>query len=216
MKELKDFANLRRAYDRAMRGPAGIGFGRLTTWGLNAPPDLNLRRLLGRPARVLEVGCGQGHLLEKAHRQLRPERLVGVDLSEVMARIAWQRLTRRRKTDRIQVMQAEATALPFPDSSFDAVLSMHMMEHLDDEPLSRFMAEARRVLKPGGRLLAWTFSDNNFIIGLGQRFDYSRQMVGRSADRLCSLANQAGFQRAEKARLGLFYPFNSAVLAHRD
>jgi ubiquinone/menaquinone biosynthesis C-methylase UbiE len=206
-----------------MRGPARVIFGPLTLWG-GAPPDLNLKRLLGDVNSVLEVGCGQGYLLEKALRQLKPERVVGADLSEVMLEIARRRLTRRGKTAWISVVQGEATTLPFQEARFDAVLSMGMMEHLAEDPLLTFLGEARRVLRPGGRLLAWTFAERNPLVlltrgpGWTTRLlpAYGRRMIGRSSDELCGLARTAGFREARRARLGLFFPGYSAVLARRD
>lgn len=223
MKDRAEFKDLGAAYDRAMRGPLRAIFGPLTLRG-GAPSDLHLERLLGDVRSVLEVGCGQGYLLEKALRQLKPERLVGVDLSEVMLAIAERRLQQRGETKRISAVQGEATTLPFRDARFDAVLSMGMMEHLDDDLLLRFMEEARRVLTPGGLLLAWTFSERNPIV-LAYRGPalitrvlpaYGRKMLGRSAEELCRIATGAGFSDSRKARLGRFFPFYSALLASRD
>ncbi len=223
MKDRTEFRQLGADSDRAMRGPLRAVFGPLTLRG-GAPSDLHLERLLGDVGSVLEVGCGQGYQLEKALRQLKPERLVGIDLSEVMLSIAQRRLKHRGETEWISAVQGEATTLPCRDARFDAVLSMGMMEHLDDEWLLRFMGEARRVLKPGGRLLAWTFTERNPIV-LAYRGPalitrllpaYGRTMLGRSSEELCRLANAAGFRNSRKARLGRFFPFYSAVLASRD
>lgn len=223
MNDRTEFKELSVAYDRAMRGPLRAVFGPVTLLG-GAPSDLHLERLLGDARSVLEVGCGQGYLLEKALRQLKPARLVGVDLSEVMLAIARRRLRRRGETKWISVMQGEATSLPLRDTQFDAVLSMGMMEHLDDGLLLNFMREARRVLKPGGHLVAWTFSERHPIVVvyrgpavITRRLPaYGRRMVGRSADELCRLATESGFRDSRKARLGRFFPFYSAVIATRE
>jgi ubiquinone/menaquinone biosynthesis C-methylase UbiE len=220
MKDRTNFKQLGADYDRAMRGPLRAVFGPTTLSG-GAPPDLHLERLLGDVRSVLEVGCGQGYLLEKALRQLKPDRLVGVDLSEVMLSITQERLERRGETESISTVQGEATTLPFQDKRFDAVLSMGMMEHLDDELLVKFMAETRRVLKPEGRLLAWTLSRRSPIVLVyrtpgwisGRLPAYGRTMIGRSPEELCRLAKRAGFMDSRRARLGRFFPFYSAVLA---
>jgi ubiquinone/menaquinone biosynthesis C-methylase UbiE len=88
--------------------------------------------------RVLEVGCGTGLLLERIapHAQ----RAVGVDLSTGMLAHA-----RARGLD---VVEASATALPFPDHSFDVVYSFKVLAHVPD--LRRALAEVQRVLVPGG------------------------------------------------------------------
>ena len=82
---------------------------------------------------VLEVGCGRG-----AFQDLVPH-YVGVDLSESVARYLHK-----------PFFCASATALPFHDNSFDAVWSIHVLEHVPDpEPA---LLEMRRVLKPNGLL----------------------------------------------------------------
>ncbi len=209
MKHPESPADVRNRYNRLTEGPLRIIFGPLALVG-GAWPLLNLERLFGDATSLLEVGCGQGLLLEKALRQLKPRRAVGVDLSEVMLEIAWKRLRRRGKTDAIQVAQAEATTLPFRDACFDGLLSMSMIEHLDEKALMKFMGEARRVLRPGGRLFIWSFSPRNPILLLNQT------MTGRSSRELRRLTTQAGFREARSPRVGLPFPFSSAVLAYRE
>jgi len=89
--------------------------------------------------RVLEVGCGQGHLTTRlADRGID---IVGVDANPNAPEIAG--------TDRVLHMKGED--LDFEDESFDTVLSVHALEHIP--PLDRAIAEMARVLKSGGRAL---------------------------------------------------------------
>ena len=207
MKNPESPADVRNFYNRAMEGPLRALFGPLALQG-GSWPFLNLERLLGGPTSLLEVGCGQGLLLEKTLRQLKPQLAVGVDLSEVMLEIAWERLRRRGKPE-AQVAQAEATTLPFRDACFDGLLSMSMIEHLDEKALMSFMGEARRVLRPGGRLFVWSFSPRSPIVLMRQT------MTGRSSDELQRLTTQAGFRDVRSPRMGLPFPFCSTVLAYR-
>jgi ubiquinone/menaquinone biosynthesis C-methylase UbiE len=97
------------------------------------------------PARVLDLGCGNGALL----RQLG-DRVVhgaGVDASARMVERARQRSA---GAPHLQFVHVDGPALPFPDASFDVVTSLLSFRYLDWDPV---MNEIRRVLRPGGRLL---------------------------------------------------------------
>lgn len=97
-------------------------------------------------SRILEVGCGGGAFL--AFLEERGHRAVGVDILEEAVRMASQ------AAPSSLVTRADALELPFEDSSFDRVLSHHLVEHLED--LSAALREWRRVLKPGGKLVICT------------------------------------------------------------
>jgi len=89
-------------------------------------------RFLG-PGRVLDLGCGVGHSFEL----LAPRETVGVDI-DPSALAGQQRETR----------VADMRQLPFADGSFASILSVQSLEHVPDA--ERVVAEARRVLEPGG------------------------------------------------------------------
>lgn len=99
--------------------------------------------------RVLDVGCGNGIYLRQL--QTRGVAAVGCDVSFGMLVAA------RKATDSRQILVlTDAQALPFADSSFDVILAPHMLYHVPDR--QRALAELRRVLRPGGRLVAVTNS----------------------------------------------------------
>lgn len=105
---------------------------------------------------VLDVGCGTGDLTRRASRRADSGgKIVGIDASPEMVAEA------RRKADRdgagVHFQVAAVEALPFPDATFDVVLSSLMLHHLPDELKDRALVEIRRVLKPGGRLLVVDF-----------------------------------------------------------
>ncbi len=97
------------------------------------------------PRRVLEVGCGQGALAERMQRELGAE-VTALDQSEHMVE-----LTRARG---VEALVGDVQALPFADGMFDSVVAAWMLYHVPD--VERALAEIRRVLKPGGRLVAVT------------------------------------------------------------
>ena len=91
--------------------------------------------------RFLETGCGPGALAEALHRWYPAAEITGVDRDEAFIEFA------KRKAPEIRFQVEDATALSFPDDSFDVTISNTVAEHI--EP-SKFYGEQYRVLKKGG------------------------------------------------------------------
>jgi SAM-dependent methyltransferase len=114
----------------------------------SAHDDINLpalRELLPGPGgRTLDLGCGEG----RVGRYLRSADylVVGADASPTMVRLA------AGHPDAVPAMLADAAALPFRDEAFDLVVAYMCLHDMDQMP--RAVAEASRVLTPGGRLCA--------------------------------------------------------------
>ena len=99
--------------------------------------------------RVLEVGLGYGTVSEGLARSGADYH--GVDIAPGPVGMVRARLERIGGARPEQVQQASVHDLPFPDASFDRVVSIGCLHHTGD--LSRGIAEVRRVLRPGGELL---------------------------------------------------------------
>jgi SAM-dependent methyltransferase len=100
----------------------------------------------GRRLRILDIGCGNGALLRAIGDEDLLESAVGVDVSAAMLAAA-----RNRSTDpAVEFHQVDSPTLPLPDGSVDVAISFLSFRYLDWDPV---MAEIRRVLAPGGRLL---------------------------------------------------------------
>ncbi|MBB3452578.1 ubiquinone/menaquinone biosynthesis C-methylase UbiE [Rhizobium sp. BK313] len=109
--------------------------------------------------RILDVGCGPGWFWAATVNEL-PESLdlTLSDLSPGMVQEAVERC-QSLAFGEVTGQQADATALPLEDGSFDAVIAMHMLYHLPDQPQA--IAEMYRVLKPGGFLAVTTNGAGN-------------------------------------------------------
>jgi ubiquinone/menaquinone biosynthesis C-methylase UbiE len=107
--------------------------------------------------RVLDVGCGTGTLAIEAAKAVGPEgRVDGIDPSpEMIARATSKAKTSGRP---IRFQEAGIESLPFPDDSFDSVLSSLMFHHLDGPLKISGLSEIHRVLGPGGRLTIIDFA----------------------------------------------------------
>lgn len=100
------------------------------------------------PADVADLGCGDGYLTVEAAKWAR--KVIAVDRSpEMLARA--RALAKRRHVSNIVWKRGELEKLPLDDGSVDIALLSQALHHADEPP--RALAEAARVLKPGGRIL---------------------------------------------------------------
>jgi SAM-dependent methyltransferase len=153
---------------RHSRRPAGLEAPGGILMGDTAVYDSLSRTLLGSfyrsiaddvatvaPAggRVLDVGCGPGHLANRMARDHGLE-VTGLDLDPAMIDRARANAERFVAIDsRPTFVAGSVDALPFPDGSFDLVVSSLSMHHWADAVAGQ--AEIGRVLRPGGRALIW-------------------------------------------------------------
>ena len=117
-------------------------------------PDMNLRRNevlrlldLRTGEAVLDVGLGPGFVSYLAAAAVGPSgRIEGIDTSDIMLELA-----RARCADKFWVafQNADATALPFEDASFDAVIVTQVLEYVEE--IDPALSYWYRVLKPGGQ-----------------------------------------------------------------
>jgi arsenite methyltransferase len=101
--------------------------------------------------RVLDAGCGPGFYVAELLDQVGPSGFVaGVDGSPSMLAVAAHRVEGRPN---VELHESDVTALPAPDAAFDRVLSVQVLEYVED--VDRGLRELHRVLRPGGRVVVW-------------------------------------------------------------
>lgn len=132
---------LARVYDRQVR---------LERSALRAALDL---ASVGPQDRLLDLGTGTGALLnELAHRGTRPREVVGFDASgEMLAQVSG--LPRDWR-----LVKGDARSLPFEPARFDVVTSSYLLHIVDGPSRAEILHQAKRVLRPGGRLVTVTIS----------------------------------------------------------
>jgi SAM-dependent methyltransferase len=99
--------------------------------------------------KVLDMGCGTGRFTIPLAEKV--QEVSGLDLSPMMLATARKKLADRGLT--ADLREGDMAALPFPDASFDVVVSMLALMHIPREDRQQVFHEVARVLKPGGRLL---------------------------------------------------------------
>jgi len=109
---------------------------------------------------LLDAGCGDGRFLAAlAKLPTCPARLVGCDISERILKTASAAVERSGRA--AELVRANLELLPFPDASFERVLSVQVIEHLL-EPTAG-IRELARVLQPGGKLVLSTDNTRNYV-----------------------------------------------------
>ena len=147
---------------------------RLERWLVNRRTEARARRTLDRlgtnlrilpGARVVELGGGAGGMLAQLYERYHPAQLVGTDFDADQISVARGYLTARwgALPAAIELRTADALDLPFPEGSFDVVVALMMLHHVEEKVAQyarrpRALLEVRRVLRPGGQFVYSDFS----------------------------------------------------------
>ena len=139
--------------------------------------------------RVLEIGCGTGNLTVRMARARPGVEVIGTDPDP----LALARAEKKGSAARFE--RAYAQELPYPDASFDRVLSALMLHHLDEDTKAATLAEVARVLRPGGTFHLADFTGE--IHGMHGLLARRMQKQGHIADGIPDLLSAAGLKDAE-------------------
>lgn len=146
--------------------------------------------------RVLDIGCGTGELLSRLAARYPKARLSGLDpVAEMLA------VARGKLSDDVDLRVGWANELPWPDNSFDLVVSCNMFHYIT-HPVSA-VREMERVLRPGGRIVITDWCDDylacrlcNLYLGFMSKAHYKTYRESECA----SLLKQAGHSQPKIER----------------
>lgn len=121
--------------------------------------------------KILDIGCGTGETLTFLEKNYPKSKLFGVDNSEVAIDFA-------KKRGHQNIRKVNALKLPYRENSFDYILLLDVIEHIEDD--TALLKEAKRVLKKGGKIiitapaLQFIWSEHDSEQGHFRRYTRSR------------------------------------------
>lgn len=129
----------------------------LLSFGIDRGWRKKLVKLLGsrNPATILDVATGTGDLAI-AIAALKPQKIVGIDISEKMLEVGRRKITASGLDSLITLRKADAEKIPFSDNSFHAITVAFGVRNFEDLQLG--LAEMKRVLRPDGVVMILEFS----------------------------------------------------------
>ncbi len=129
---------------------------------LSAGIDINWRKKTiselkkDKPKQILDVATGTADMAIIAYHMLKPEKIIGIDISEQMLDLGIKKIEKEGLTDIIQLHTGDSETINFDDNSFDAVMVAFGVRNFEN--LDRGLKEMFRVLKPDGKLVVLEFS----------------------------------------------------------
>lgn len=117
--------------------------------------ESGLKKLAAKPGEsILEVGFGTGHCLVEIARAVGPNgKVMGIDISDQMLAHAQDLLTKESMADRADLKCDDAEQLPYEANSVDGIFFSFTLELFDTPELPKVLAECKRVLRTGGRIV---------------------------------------------------------------
>ena len=171
---------------------------------------------------VLEVAVGPGLALMELAKRVGPQTMIhGADLSPGMLDMTRRRLS-KAGFSRLDLRQSDARRLPFKDAQFDVAYNAYMLDLIPESDMADILAEFKRVLKPGGRLVLLNMSKPSL------EAKDSRERLYKFLPRVLTLyllgacrpvlmaptVHQAGFLDVERTFIGGRAP-SEIVVAHK-
>jgi demethylmenaquinone methyltransferase/2-methoxy-6-polyprenyl-1,4-benzoquinol methylase len=108
------------------------------------------------PQYILDVATGTADMALLACKELKPEQITGIDISDGMLDLGRKKIEKEQLGDKIQLHRGDSETINFAENTFDAVMVAFGVRNFEN--LENGLAEMYRVLKPGGRLVVLEFS----------------------------------------------------------
>jgi len=155
--------------------------------------------------RVMDLGCGTGTLAIMAKRAQPNAELVGLDADPEMLKMAYTKKDQENLDVKFDV--GFTNDLPYPDASFDRVLSSIMIHHLKTPDKEKTAREIYRVLKPGGQLHVIDFGRPSTFYGklLGPFLHKFEEANDNIDGKLPIIFREAGLNVQEKGDFWTFF-----------
>jgi demethylmenaquinone methyltransferase/2-methoxy-6-polyprenyl-1,4-benzoquinol methylase len=109
-----------------------------------------------QPKLILDIATGTGDLAVEANKQLNPDKIIGVDISEGMLAHGREKMERLGLSQKIELRKGDSEKLLFDDNTFDAVIVSFGVRNFED--LLKGLTDMCRVTKPGGTCVVVEFS----------------------------------------------------------
>ena len=136
-----------------------------------------------KPKNILDVATGTADVAIMATTLLDPEKITGIDISDGMLEIGRAKIKKKGLEKTIELLNGDSETIKFADNSFDAVtvaFGVRNFEHLE-----KGLAEIKRVLKPGGKLVVLEFSQPK-TAGVTQLYNVYMKFVAPNVGKIFS------------------------------
>ncbi|TVS78216.1 class I SAM-dependent methyltransferase [Mycobacterium helveticum] len=164
----------------------------LQQWVYRPPHDEVIAALRAHGAqKIADIACGTGILSDRIERELHPERVFGVDMSDGMLAQA------RARSSRVQWLRGPAEQLPFDDGALDAVVTTSAF-HFFDQPAA--LREFYRVLAPGGLVAVAALSTRQPLLQVPAANRWKPQHNASPAE-MRTMFEDAGFTLGDQHRI---------------
>jgi demethylmenaquinone methyltransferase/2-methoxy-6-polyprenyl-1,4-benzoquinol methylase len=148
-----------------------------------------IRQLVSsEPKNVLDVATGTGDFALTCYEILKPEKITGIDISEEMLKIGRKKIEKAGLQNNIELLNGDSEAILFDDNTFDAVTVAFGVRNFEN--LEKGLAEIKRVLKPGGKLIVLEFTKPSLPV-VKQLYNFYMNTITPKIGKIIAKNNEA-------------------------